>query len=199
MTTADAVPLPAPGRVPVATATARYIGVVLALVVLAAGVLAVREAGVTLGWITGTSWIGAAVTAVDGLHSQWWMVPAGAVALAAGAWLVFSALRPRRKTAIAVDASAAVWMRPRDVARLASHAASAVPGVEVLRADATRRKVTLYVGLTGVESGDASGSQPGTVSGAAAKGAVTAAVGSATEILLPPPRIAVRIGTSRSV
>ncbi|CDO05405.1 hypothetical protein C1S82_13210 [Mycolicibacterium cosmeticum] len=195
MTTADAVPLPAAGRVPVATATARYIGVVLAVVLLAAGVLAVREAGVTLGWITGTSWIGTALTAVDGLRSQWWMVPAGAVALAAGAWLVFSALRPRRKTAIAVDASAAVWMRPRDVARLASHAAAAVPGVEVLRAEATRRKVTLYVGLTGAESGDAAGAG----SGAAAKGAITAAVGSATEILLPPPRIAVRIGTSRSV
>lgn len=190
MTTADAAPLPAPGRVPVATATARYIGVVLAAVVLAAGVFAVREAGVTLGWIAGSSWIGAAVAAADGLRSQWWMVPAGGVVLAAGGWLVFSALRPRRKTAVAVDASAAVWMRPRDVARLASHAAAAVPGVEVLRAEATRRKVTLYVGLTGAESGAAAGT--------AAKGAVTAAVGSATEILRPPPRIAVRIGTSTS-
>ncbi|MBI3226057.1 MAG: hypothetical protein HYZ39_13480 [Mycolicibacterium cosmeticum] len=186
MTTADPVALPAPGRVPVATAPARYIGVALALTFLIAGGLALREAGVVLGWVAGTSWIGTVVAAVDGLHSQWWMVPAGAVVLAAGAWMVFSALRPRRKTAVAVDAQGAVWMRPRDVARLASFAAAAVPGVEVLRSEATRRKVILYVGLTGAESDSG------------AKGAIAAAVGSATEILSPPPRIAVRIGTSGS-
>ena len=65
-------------------------------------------------------------------------------------------------------------------------AAAAVPGVEVLRSEATRRKVILYVGLTGAESDSG------------AKGAIAAAVGSATEILSPPPRIAVRIGTSGS-
>lgn len=186
MTTADTAGLPAPGRVPVAAATARHIGVALALVALCAGVFALREAGVALGWMAGTSWIGAALTAVDGLSGQWWMVPAGAVALILGAWMVFSALRPRRKTAVAVDARAAVWMRPRDVARLASHAATSVSGVEVLRSEATRRKVTLYVGVSGTESE------------AGAKGAITAAVGSATEILRPPPQVAVRIVTSGS-
>ncbi len=115
-----------------------------------------------------------------------WMIPAGAVVLAVGAWMVLCALRPRRKTAVAVNAQGAVWMRPRDVARLASHAAASVPGVEVLRSEATRRKVVLYVGLTGA------GSDSGT------KAAIAAAVGSATEILSPSPRIAVRIGTSGS-
>ena len=66
------------------------------------------------------------------------------------------------------------------------HAATSVSGVEVLRSEATRRKVTLYVGV------------PGTESEAGAKGAITAAVGSATEILLPPPQVAVRIVTSGS-
>ncbi len=186
MTTADTARLPVPGRVPVATAPARYIGVALALALLAAGGLALREAGVALGWMAGTSWIGTGITAVDGLRSQWWMIPAGAVVLAVGTWMVFCALRPRRKTAVAVDAQGAVWMRPRDVARLASHAAAAVPGVEVLRSEATRRKVILYVGLTGAEPDSG------------AKGAIAAAVGSATEILSPPPQIAVRIGTSGS-
>jgi hypothetical protein len=170
MMTADAIALPIPGRVPVAPATARRIAVVLALILLIGGVVILREAGVVLG--------------LNGLHSQWWMVPMGAGALVIGAWLVFMALRPRRKTVVAVDAAGSVWMRPSDVARLASYAASTVPGVEVLQSRATRRKVVLYVGLAGVESD------------VAAKGAITAAVGSATEILLPPPQIAVRIGTS---
>ncbi|MDR3663149.1 MAG: DUF6286 domain-containing protein [Mycobacterium sp.] len=184
--TADAIVLPAPGRTPVAAATARYIAVVLALVLLIVGVVALREAGVVLGWVAGTPWIGTAVTTLDGLRSQWWMVPAGVGALVVGAWLVVLAIRPRRKTVVAVDAAGSVWMRPRDVARLASYAASTVPGVEVLNSAATRRKVTLYVGLTGAESD------------IAAKGAIAAAVGSATEILIPTPRIAVRIGTSGS-
>ena len=184
--TADAIALPAPGQAPVAPATARRIAGVLALILLIVGVVALREAGVVLGWVKGTPWIGTAVVAANGLRSQWWMVPAGVGVLIIGGWLVFMALRPRRKTVVAVDANGSVWMRPRDVARLASYAASSVAGVEVLHAEASRRKVVLYVGLTGTESD------------AAAKGAITAAVGSATEILLPPPRIAVRIGTSGS-
>jgi len=184
MMTADNVALPAPGRSPVAAATARYVAVALALVVMGGGVVSLREAGVELGWIAGTPWIGAAITALNGLRSQWWMMPAGAIALLLGVWLVVVALRPRRKTVVAVDTAGSVWMRPRDVARLASHAASCVPGVEVLNSAATRRKVTMYVGITGDESDTA------------AKGAIAAAVGSATEILIPTPRIVVRIGTS---
>lgn len=186
MTTAHPVALPAPGPVPTATATSRYIGVAVAIMLLIGGVIAIREAGLVFGWLDGTSWFRAAVATADGLHRQWWMVPLGSVAVLLGGWLVFAALRPRRKTAVAVDATGSVWMRPRDIARLARHAAGSVPGVEVLSSEATRRKVTLYVGLRDVESPDG------------AKGAITAAVASATEILLPPPRVAVRIGTSES-
>ncbi|WP_061007355.1 DUF6286 domain-containing protein [Mycolicibacterium mucogenicum] len=182
--TADNFALPAPGRSPVAAATARYVAVALALVVMLGGAVSLREAGIELGWVDGAPWIGAAITALNGLRSQWWMVPAGAVALILGLWLVVVAVRPRRKTVVAVDAAGSVWMRPRDVARLASHAASCVPGVEVLNSAATRRKVTMYVGITGMESD------------AAAKGSIAAAVGSATEILVPTPKIVVRIGTS---
>lgn len=182
--TADNVALPAPGRSPAAAATARYVAVALALIVMFVGVVSLREAGVVLGWVGGTPWIGTAIAALNGLRSQWWMVPAGVGALLLGLWLVFVALRPRRKTVVAVDAAGSVWMRPRDVARLATHAASCVPGVEVLNSAATRRKVTMYVGITGIESDTA------------AKGAVAAAVGSATEILIPTPKIVVRIGTS---
>lgn len=184
--TADASALPIPGRAPVTAATARYIAVVLALVLLIVGFVALRDAGVVLGFVAGSPWIGATATALNGLHSQWWMVPAGAGVLVIGVWLMVMALLPRRKTVVAVDAAGSVWMRPRDVARLASYAACSVPGVEVLNSAATRRKVTLYVGLTGVESE------------VAAKGTIAAVVGSATEILIPTPRITVRVGTNGS-
>jgi hypothetical protein len=183
MTTVDTVAVSTPDRAPLATATARHLAVLLALVLLAAGIVALREASVVLGWVSGTAWFAEGLTAADGLRSQWWMVPIGCLVTLGGLWMVFAALRPRRKIAVAVDTASAVWMRPRDVAWLASYAAGSVPGVEVLTSEATRRRVTLYVGLTAVESVDG------------AKGAITAAVGSATEILDPPPQIRVRIAT----
>ncbi len=76
--TADAFALPIPGRAPVTAATARYIAVVLALVLLIVGFVALRDAGVVLGFVAGSPWIGTTATALNGLHSQWWMVPAGA-------------------------------------------------------------------------------------------------------------------------
>ena len=183
MTTVDTVAITTPDRAPVATAAARHLAVPLALVLLATGLIALREASVVLGWLPDASWLTEGLTAAEGLHSEWWMVPIGCVVALGGLWLVFTALRPRSKTAVAVDTASAVWMRPRDIARLASYAAGSVPGVEVLTSEATRRKVTLYVGLTAVQTVDG------------AKGAITAAVGSATEILRPPPQIRVRIGT----
>ena len=178
--------LPMPGPIPVATASARRVGVLLALLVLMAGAVAIRDSAVGFGALSGTSWTGAVLAATDKLHSQWWMVPVGCVALVAGLWLMFLAVRPRRRTAVSVTAAGSVCMRPRDVARLSAHAASTVPGVEVLRSDASRRKVTLLVGLADAAST------------AEAKGAVVAAVGSATEMLLPAPRVSVRVGTSGS-
>lgn len=171
-----------PDRSPVATPTVRRVGVLLAAAMLALGVIALRDTAVTLGWLRGTRWIDAAVTAADGRHDQWWMVPIGAVGILIGGWLVSCACRPARTTAMKLKAASSQWMSPTDVARLASDAAGGVAGVLRARSDATRRRVrvTADQGDVGVSPDE-----------------VRAAVVTALGVLRRPPRVTVRIKTGR--
>jgi hypothetical protein len=111
------------------------------------------------------------------------MIPAGIVAVVIGAWWVYAALRPRRRTAVAVTARSSVWIGPADLARLASRAAEKVPGVVEARSSATLRKVTVTAKTT---AGDAR-------AGVAA--AVETAVRDATAVASPPPTVRVRTRT----
>jgi hypothetical protein len=65
-----------------------------------------------------------------------------------GLWLVLTALRPRRRTAIALDARTGVFLRPRDVAELARNAARDVDGVTSAKVTAGRRKVAVVARAT---------------------------------------------------
>ena len=69
-------------------------------------------------------------------------------AVLVGAWCVYAALRPRRRTAVAVAARSSVWIAPADLARLASRAAETVPGVLDARSSATLRKITVTAHTT---------------------------------------------------
>lgn len=83
------------------------------------------------------------------------MVPAGVIAIMVGTWSVYAAVRPRRRTAIAVTARSGVWIGRADLARLASHAAESVPGVLDARSSATLRTITVTARVTaasGMES-----------------------------------------------
>ncbi len=57
------------------------------------------------------------------------MIPVGVVLAPVGAWWVLAALKPRRRTALALQARSAVWIRPRDLAHLLAATAERVPGV----------------------------------------------------------------------
>ncbi|MEU0494574.1 DUF6286 domain-containing protein [Mycobacterium sp. NPDC006124] len=140
---------PAPGRPPVAAPAAGYVGALLALLILAAGAIALRDAAVHFGWLTGTAWIDAAVSGLDGLTPQGWMLPAGVVAVLVGLWWIYAAIRPRRRTALEVPASTSVWITKADLARLARAAAGSVPGVLDSRASASLRSVKVTADVTG--------------------------------------------------
>jgi len=111
---ADTAPgvLPPPGRQPSAVPAAAPAGVFLALVLLGAGIVALRDTAVALQWLHGTPWIDAVIDRIDGMSFAWWVIPAGVAALAVGAVLVISAVRPSRKTALAVKATSSVWISP---------------------------------------------------------------------------------------
>ena len=136
------------GRAPVAAPAAATVGVLLALGLLGAGVVGVRDGAVGAGWLHGAYWTRTAAQYVDGLTPQAWMIPVGVVLALVGAWWVLAALKRRRRTALAVQAGSAVWIRPRDLAHLAAATADQVPGVTHASTSAKRRRVSVTVDTT---------------------------------------------------
>ena len=179
-TDADAAE-PTAGPAPVAAPAAGYVGSLIALIMLGLGVGALRDSAVAAGWLDGQEWTKSAIGWIDGLTFDWWMVPVGIAAILIGAWWVYAALRPRRRTAVAVNARRIVWIAPADLARLASRAAENVPGVLQARSSATLRKITVTAHTT-ADSGDTQ-----------IKSAVGDAVrASVLTLMSSPPKIRVR-------
>jgi Family of unknown function (DUF6286) len=180
---ADTAPgvLPPPGRQPSAVPAAAPAGVFLALVLLGAGIVALRDTAVALQWLHGTPWIDAVIDRIDGMSFAWWVIPAGVAALAVGAVLVISAVRPSRKTALAVKATSSVWISPWALAGASTFAANSVPGVFDARTAATRRKLAVSARVADTTTVDAKTAE------------IDAAVRSAIQFLADPPKITVHI------
>ncbi len=143
---------PAPmaaAKPPVGIGPLPFIGAVLALVVVALGVVGIRDSLVPLGAVEGEPWIDSVAGTVDGWQPQLWLVPLGIASVLLGLWLLLAALRPRPRTGIAVRAETGVFLRTGDVERLAARAASDVDGVLSARSSASRRKVDVRVRVTG--------------------------------------------------
>ncbi|WP_226862611.1 DUF6286 domain-containing protein [Mycolicibacterium baixiangningiae] len=179
--------LPATPPSPAAPPAAGYVGSLIALLVLALGVIAVRDSAVSAGWLDGRPWTLNTVEWLDGLTYQWWMIPLGVIAILVGLWSVYSALRPRRRTALPLAARSSVWIGRSDLALVATRAAEMVPGVLGARSSATLRKVTVTVVTTAHDRGrDAQ----------RLKSAVSAAVTNSLEsVMAAPPKVVVRTRT----
>jgi len=170
----------AAAKAPVGPGLIAAIGLVLALAAACLGVVGIHDALIPSGLVAGSAWIGSAITAVDGLSPAAWTLPAGLLLLLVGAWALVTALRPRPRTAIAVAARTGVYLRPRDVARLARSAAEDVDGVTSATVGATRRAVTVSVRATSTRQVAAD---------------VTAAVAGVLSALAAQPKVRVRVTT----
>lgn len=171
-------------QVPLAAARSSYIAAFMALMVVALGVLGVRDAVVAAGWLQGNPWIPKGFETIVVLAPQQWLLPAGVAVGLLGVALVVTALLPRRATAVAVDADSAVYVRHRDVARAATAAALDVPGVLAASTSASARRVAVRCRVTG----DAD----------EARALIADAVEGALQPLHRSPRIGVRIRRERS-
>lgn len=78
------------------TAASTITGVLIALMVIAAGVVAVRDALIDVDWIGGATWITPVLDWAGGAQWQWWTWPGAVVAVLAGAILLIVAVKPRR-------------------------------------------------------------------------------------------------------
>ncbi|MGL5817903.1 MAG: DUF6286 domain-containing protein [Phycicoccus sp.] len=145
-------PSPAPldaARAPVGPGAVTVVGALLAVGVTALGVVAVQTAASAAGLVSGEPWLATWLTGVDGQRPPSWTPAAAVPAALIGLWLLLVAVKPRPRTGVQVSAQTGVFLRPKDVARLARATADDVDGVVDVSAAATRRAVTLRVGTTG--------------------------------------------------
>ncbi|MEJ5914685.1 DUF6286 domain-containing protein [Pseudokineococcus sp. 1T1Z-3] len=125
------------------------VGILLALLVLALGVVLVRDALVTLGALGGQPWFAQLVDVVAGTTPATWMVAVGVALALLGIALVAVAFRRRTRTEVRLRARTAVTTEPRDLARLSSSVARDVDGVLGARTSASRRSVVVRISTTG--------------------------------------------------
>ena len=187
--TEEIVETPAPQQVPlraapvpVAAAAASKVAVVLSILLAALGVVAVRDAVVGLGWASGSQWLPVAADAVDGFAPADWVTVAGVAVVLIGLLLVVLALKPRRRTAVAVTAQTPMYLTVDGIAALAGAAARDVAGVVDARATSSRRRVVVRCRVTGDDSG-------------ALRAGITDAVTRSLSALQSPPRVVVRTRT----
>ena len=166
------------GRPPTSAPAASRWAVLLAVAVVAVGVVGVRDALVAAGALGGSSYTRDAAQHVDGLTAQVWMLPAGIAVALLGLWVLWGALRPRKRTQVQVQGTPGAWMRPTDVAKLAHDAADTVDGVVSATVKATRTKITVRTTTTAQD-------------GTSTRDAVTTAIGTRLQALQSSPRVKV--------
>ena len=135
----------AAAKAPIGPGAISFVGLLLGAVVVALGLVALHDAAAAAGWLSGGSWIEALVDRLDGMGPGSWLVPVGVVLVFLGLWLLLTALRPRPRKAVAVSAQTGVFLRPRDIAKLARDAADGVDGVTSAKASASLSKVVVSV------------------------------------------------------
>jgi hypothetical protein len=170
-------PRPRAAAAPRSTARASYLAVIVALALLGVAAVALRDAAVAAGWLTGSPWVTSAVTAADGWTPQAWVQPVGVVVMLLGMAAVVIAVAPRRVDAQSVGAEDGVYIGLGDIAKLASAAAEDTPGVLRATSTATRRTVTVRCTVT--DDGQTHAS-------------IAAAVDTALQPLAHRPRVVVR-------
>ena len=171
-------------RPPVGAPASALPSVLVSLVLVGVGVVGVRDALVTTGAIAGTPWMRTTADAVSGAVPTVAVLLAGVVGVLVGLWFVSTALRPRPRRGLAVDAASDVWVAPRDAARLTTAAVARVGGVTGTRVRASRSVVAVTV--TG-QTGESDLSTP-------ARDAAAAGLAGLTQ----PPRIRLRNKAVRS-
>jgi hypothetical protein len=121
------------------------LGPVMALALTAIGFVLLHDAIAEADTRSGRTWLAAIIDGLDRRTAEWWMIPAGVGIALLGVWLVITALRPRSRKTLAVTSETGVFLRTRDVARIASAAADDIDGVLSASSVATRRAVTVTV------------------------------------------------------
>ncbi|MEZ2121705.1 DUF6286 domain-containing protein [Corynebacterium sp. CCM 9203] len=133
------------GHRPAASPVARYLAILLGVLLIAAAAVAGRDLYIRYTDIDWQPWISTATDWIGHLTYRSWMLPAGIATLILGLLLLWASLRPRTKTHRELDSAVAVWMRPVDVARMCTASAQRIPGVMAAHTVAKKRSINVTV------------------------------------------------------
>ena len=140
-------------KAPVGVGSAPLVAQLLALLLIALGVVGIQETLVRTGAIQGSSWTEAVVKAVDGTT---WTDPlvlaVGIVAVVLGLLLLPVGLLRRPRRSVALQAETGVHLRTKDLAKIASSAVEGADAVTDVHVEAKSR--SLKVRATTVASKD---------------------------------------------
>ncbi|MFD1814895.1 DUF6286 domain-containing protein [Rhodococcus gannanensis] len=179
---------PVPSRPPLARPDAAIVAVVVAVLLIALGMVAGREFLIEQDVIAPAAWVRNSVNWLADLHSQTWMVPAAVAAGVIGLVVLCLALMPRTRTHVPAGdgGTGVVWLRPTDVARMCSARAGAVGGVTGVHTTVDRKRATVYVTPSGEVASDALAQQ------------VRDAVEPSLAAVTSPTELRVRVGRAKS-
>lgn len=104
------------GRPPRAYPGAGRVAPLIGVLLIVAAILAGREFAVAQGYYDADAWIAEATQTIASTAWQTWMVAVAIAAVVVGSWLLYLAIRPRKRThrALAVPG---LWTRDVDIAR----------------------------------------------------------------------------------
>ncbi len=141
---------------PVGVGASPLVAQLLALALVALGVVGVQALLSSTGATSQPSWIGTAVDAVDGTASDAPVVLVlGIAAVVLGLVVLPVALKRRPRKAIELDARTGVRLRTRDLSRLATAAVEDTDGVTGVRVKASRRRLRVVATSVAAKDRDA--------------------------------------------
>lgn len=125
-------------REPVGSGSSPLVAVVLALGLIALGVVGVQEAAVRSGLWSSRSWTSATLDALDGRAAPQWLVAPAGVLLVLAFVLLAAALRRRPRTTVALTSETGAFVRTSDLAVIVQSAIEGLDGVTETDVRATR-------------------------------------------------------------
>lgn len=145
-----------PSTPPRAVPIALVLGVVIALLLIALSVVAIRDLAVAQGWAAGDLWLPTLVDSLDGLGSSIGLAVAGGALALVGLALLLAALKPGSRTHVRATRGGDLWLTPAAVASLAVSSVDRTRGVVSAQASrVTRRGATVQVITHGADDTEA--------------------------------------------
>lgn len=133
------------GTEPVRDPGAKWVSVILGILLVAFAIIIGREFWVLYGDTTATSWLEPVYSWIGTLTYQSWMFPVGILLCVIALVLLCVTFWPRKSTHRQIESATSLWMRPIDIARLCTAQAEKVPGVLHAHSTVTPKHITVSV------------------------------------------------------